>query len=179
MGETVTMRRWPGGATPLCDAPMTDAPTDLLTTQRIRRQVVEELYEETLLLADEARAAFDLRGRDPAEGEGSAARIALSIEGLRTTTRLMNLLAWLLNQRAFFAGELSEGQVRRCGSLAGDRPSDPVQMAELELGTRALVRESERLYARAQRLDYQLRRDDADGQARALQGRLANAFGGG
>ncbi|WP_133366573.1 DUF1465 family protein [Qipengyuania sediminis] len=150
--------------------------TTVQSAQRIRRQVVEELYEETLLLADEARAAFDMRGQDGARSE-AASRIALSIEGLRTTTRLMNLLAWLLNQRAFFAGELSEAQVRRCGSLAGNRPSDPAQMAALQLGTRALVRESERLYARAERLDRQLRREDANGQARALQGRLANAFG--
>lgn len=150
-----------------------------MSTHRIRRQVVEELYEETLVLADEARTVFDLRGREPGESEGDAVRIALSIEGLRTTTRLMNLLAWLLNQRAFFAGELSEGQVRRCGALAQDRSSDPVQLAQLELGTRALIRESERLYARAGRLDWQLQRDETGGEARALQGRLANAFGGG
>lgn len=150
-----------------------------MSTHRIRRQVVEELYEETLLLADEARAVFDLRGRDPAESEVGLARVALSIEGLRTTTRLMNLLAWLLNQRAYFAGELSEAQVKRCGALAADRPSDPVQMAQLELATRALVRESERLYARAERLDQQLQREETDGHARALQGRLSTVFGAG
>lgn len=148
-----------------------------MSTHRIRRQVVEELYEETLLLADEARAAFDMRGRDPGESEADAGRIALSIEGLRTTTRLMNLLAWLLNQRAYFAGELSEAQVKRCGALAQDRSSDPVQMAQLELATRALIRDSERLFARAERLDRQLQRDEGEGEARALQGRLANAFG--
>lgn len=150
-----------------------------MSTHRIRRQVVEELYEETLLLADEARAVFDMRGREPGECEENAGRIALSIEGLRTTTRLMNLLAWLLNQRAFFAGELTETQVMRCGPLAQDRPSDPVQMAQLDLATRALIRESERLYARAGRLDCQLQRDETDGMARGLQGRLAGAFGGG
>jgi regulator of CtrA degradation len=150
-----------------------------MTTHRIRRQVVEELYEETLLLADEARGVFDMRHREPGESEDNAARIALSIEGLRTTTRLMNLLAWLLNQRAFIAGELSEVQVMRCGPLADDRPSDSVQMAQLELGTRALIRESERLYARAGRLDRQLHREEAEGQARSLQSRLASAFGGG
>lgn len=147
-----------------------------MSAHRIRRQVVEELYEETLLLADEARAAFDLRARDPGESAGDAVRIALSIEGLRTTTRLMNLLAWLLNQRAFFAGELSETQVRRCGTLAQDRLSDPVQMAQLLPQTRALIRESERLYARAQRMDGQLRSDAEDGPARALQGKLSSAF---
>lgn len=161
-----------------------------MNAHRIRRQVVEELYEETLLLADEARAAFDLRTRDsgaPAAGGsdgesgGDEVRIALSIEGLRTTTRLMNLLAWLLNQRAFFAGELSEAQVQRCGTLAQDRHSDPLQIAQLIPSTRALIRESERLYARAERLDSQLRREDAaageGGPARALQGRLASSFG--
>lgn len=148
-----------------------------MSAHRIRCQVVEELYEETLLLADEARAAFDLRARDPQENAGDSTRIALSIEGLRTTTRLMNLLAWLLNQRAFFAGELSESQVRRCGTLAQDRNSDPMQMAQLLPTTRALIRESERLYARAQRLDGQLRSDAEDGPARALQGKLSSAFG--
>lgn len=147
-------------------------------THRIRRQVVEELYEETLLLADEARAIFDTRGRESESG-GDPARIALSIEGLRTTTRLMNLLAWLLNQRAFFAGELTESQVRRHGALAEDRRSDPVQMSRLELATRALVRESERLYARAERLDSQLRSDVESGPARELQTRLSSAFTGG
>lgn len=144
-------------------------------THRIRRQVVEELYEEALLLADEARAIFDMRGRDGEPG-GDAERIALSIEGLRTTTRLMNLLAWLLNQRAFFAGELSEGQVRKHGALAEDRRSDPIQMERLELGTRSLVRESERLYARAERLDRQLRSEAESGPARELQDRLSNAY---
>lgn len=151
-----------------------------MSKHRIRRQVVEELYEEALLLADEARAVFDLRHRDPDEDESDVGRIALSIEGLRTTTRLMNLLAWLLNQRAFFAGELSEAQLRRCGPLAPDRPSDPVQMTRIELAVRAAIRDSERLYARASRLDRQLQRDGAgdEGAARALQGRLASTFGG-
>lgn len=150
--------------------------TAAMNNARIHRQVVEELYEETLLLADEARGVFDMRGREPGGNGGDPMRIALSIEGLRTTTRLMNLLAWLLNQRAFFAGELSELQVKRSGALAQDRASDPAQMAQLELATRALVRDSERLYARAARLDLQLRREDDAGHARALQGWLSNAF---
>lgn len=149
------------------------------STHRIRRQVVEELYEETLLLADEARAAFDLRGYEPGEIEADVTRIALSIEGLRTTTRLMNLLAWLLNQRAFLAGELTAGQVRRCGALAQDRESDPLQMMHLGLATRAMIRESERLYARAGRLDWWLQHEGEDeGQAHSLQVRLKNAYGG-
>lgn len=147
-----------------------------MKTHRIRRLVVEELYEETLVLAEEARAAFDTRGRTDTEAAGDAARIALSIEGLRTTTRLMNLLAWLLNQRAFFAGELTAAQMRISGKLSANRPSDPVQMDRLEPMIRALVRESERLYARAERLDGQLQREENDGPAKTLQSRLAAKF---
>ena len=149
-----------------------------MSTHRIRRVVVEELYEETLLLADEARSLFNLGRQGDADNSDNAARLALSIEGLKTTTRLMNLLAWLLNQRAFFAGELSAAQVRTCGALGQDRPSDEVQMHLLEPMTRALIRESERLYARALRLDGQLQQDDPGGQAKALQVRLTSTFGG-
>ena len=148
-----------------------------MSTHRIRRQVVEELYEETLLLAEEARGTFDVRNRDDGLPTGDPGRIALSIEGLRTTTRLMNLLAWLLNQRAFFAGELSATQVRVCGQLAKDRPSDPVQLDRLHPMARALIRESERLYARARRMDDQLQREEDESPAKTLQGRLANTFG--
>ena len=80
-------------------------------------------------------------------------RIALSVEGLRTTTRMMHVLAWLLNHRAYFAGELSEFQLRRHGVLPPDRPSDPDEMAMLEPTTRALIGETEALHRRIARLD--------------------------
>ena len=69
--------------------------------------IIEALYSEALLLADEVRAAFDLSGRlDRASENEDLARIAMSCEALRTTTRMMHVIAWLLNQRAYFAGEL-------------------------------------------------------------------------
>jgi regulator of CtrA degradation len=71
--------------------------------------IVDTLYCEALELADRVRAAFDLSGRLTATSEDEdLARIALSCEALRTTTRMMHAIAWLLNQRAFLAGELSE-----------------------------------------------------------------------
>ncbi|WP_368737004.1 DUF1465 family protein, partial [Janibacter hoylei] len=71
------------------------------------------------------RAVFALGIREPEIGENSNVRLALSTEGLKTTTRMMHILAWLLNQRAYFSGELSEGQVRRNGTLPPDREADP------------------------------------------------------
>ena len=70
-------------------------PADLSPT------IVDALYSEALTLADEARAAFDLSGRlTAASVNEDLARIALSCEALRTTTRMMHAIAWLLNGRA-------------------------------------------------------------------------------
>ena len=118
----------------------------------INQPIIETLYCEALVLADEVRAAFDLSPRPFLEDE-DLVRIALSIEGLRTTTRMMHVLAWLLNHRAYFAGDLSEFQLRRHGTLPPDRESDPEQMALLEPATRELIAESEAFHRRIARLD--------------------------
>ena len=122
------------------------SPTDL------SEPIIESLFCEALVLADEVRAAFDLTPR-PYDADDDLVRIALSIEGLRTTTRMMHLLAWLLNHRAYFAGDLSEFQLRRHGTLPPDRPSDPEQLALLEPATRELIAESEAFHRRVARLD--------------------------
>ena len=117
----------------------------------ISKPIIEALYCEALVLADEVRAAFDLA---PTRSEGEdMVRIALSVEGLRTTTRMMHVLAWLLNHRAYFAGELSEFQLRRHGVLPPDRAADPEQLAMLEPETCALIAETEAFHGRVARLD--------------------------
>ncbi len=118
--------------------------------------IVETLYCDALALADEARAAFDMSGRldDIVENE-EMARIALSCEALRTTTRMMHALAWLLNHRAYFAGELSEFQLRRHGRLPAAQPEgDPAQLAMLDVRLQELVARSKRFYSRIARLDH-------------------------
>ena len=121
-------------------------PTDL------SEPIIEALYCEALVLADEVRAAFDLAPRPFSENE-DLVRIALSIEGLRTTTRMMHVLAWLLNHRAYFSGDLSEFQLRRHGTLPPDRPSDREQLALLEPATCQLISETEAFHGRIARLD--------------------------
>ena len=117
--------------------------------------IVEALYCEALLLADETRAAFDLSGRLTAASEDEdLARIALSCEALRTTTRMMHAIAWLLNQRAYFAGELSEFQLRRHGRLPPpQRDAAPDQLALLGPDLVELIERTRRFYARIERLD--------------------------
>ena len=117
--------------------------------------IVEALYCEALVLADEARAAFDLSGRlTKASVDEDLARIALSCEALRTTTRMMHAIAWLLNQRAYFAGELSEFQLRRHGRLPPRQPEPgDDQLALLGPELEDLIERTRRFYARIERLD--------------------------
>jgi regulator of CtrA degradation len=142
-------------------------------TMNLSRPIIEALYSEALVLADDVRAVFALGTREPATGEDSMIRLALSTEGLKTTTRMMHILAWLLNQRAFFSGELSENQVRQHGTLPADRLADPKALAVLEPETCELIAETERLHQRIARLDSAWRSGfEMASPARAIHSRL-------
>ena len=142
-------------------------------TTNLSRPIVEALYSEALMLADDVRAVFALGAREPEPGENMRARLALSTEGLKTTTRMMHILAWLLNQRAYFSGELSENQVRRHSALPADRRADPEALAALEPETRALIAETEKLHGRIARLDEAWRGGfEMASPARAIHSRL-------
>jgi len=120
----------------------------------ISAPIVEALYCDALVLADEARAAFDLSARmEQAEIDEDFARIALSCEALRTTTRMMRALAWLLNQRAYFRGEMTEFQLRRHGRLPVQPASDPEHLAHLGPDVRDLVERTRLFYDRIARID--------------------------
>ena len=155
----------------------------MAATADLSPTIVDALYCEALVLADEARSAFDLSGRlTRAAEDEDLARIALSCEALRTTTRMMHAIAWLLNQRAFFAGELSEFQLRRHGRLPPPQPDpEPDQLALLDPELRDLTERTRRFYARVERLDRAWRNHFAMHPAaihrlRERLGRAVNAF---
>ena len=144
----------------------------------LSRPIIEALYSEALVLADDVRAVFALGTKEPGSGDDAMVRLALSTEGLKTTTRMMHLLAWLLNQRAFFSGEMSENQVRNHGALPADRPSDPRQLELLEPETCELIEETEALHRRIARLDQAWRqRFEMGSPVRAFQKRIGREFG--
>ncbi|WP_068087295.1 DUF1465 family protein [Novosphingobium rosa] len=130
-------------------------------TSTLNARIVEGLYAEALVLSDEVRSVFDLSGRIEATGSNEdALRIALSCEALRTTTRMMHAMAWLLNHRAFFMGELSAFQLRRYGRLAPDFPTaDPMRMMMFDASVRELITATEHFYARLLRIDQQRREE--------------------
>ena len=140
----------------------------------INRRIIESLYAEGLMLSDEVRAAFDLTrrldcDRPDCDGE-NLARVALSCEALRTTTRMMHAVAWLLNHRAFLNGEISEFQLRRHGRIAAGLPvSEPHRMILLDPEVQELILATERFYARLVRLDSGWRAQDQAAAAPAIQ----------
>lgn len=130
----------------------------------INPRIIEALYCEALVLSDEVRAAFDMSARPANDREDEdLVRVAISCEALRTTTRMMHALAWLLNYRAYFNGELTEFQLMRHGRLAPDYPeADPGRLALIDPETRALISATERFYERLARIDRGWRQRDPD-----------------
>ncbi len=144
----------------------------------LSRRLAESLYTEAMLLADEARSYFDRIGRTERDMLPALARVGFSCESLRVTTRLMHVIAWLLNQRAVVAGEITAAQAampeRRLGPC---QASDPEIVATLPDCARALIRASEELYARVLWFDRRLEGAVAAGNpVSGLIARLENAF---
>ena len=153
---------------------MSDVTPLAQTGSRITPRLVESLYTEAMVLADEARTYFDSQGRAERDTLDPFVRVGFACESLKVTTRLMHIIAWLLTQRAVETGELSAvaGQrpERRLGH-AGD--SDPVVVEQLPAAAQALVAGSIDLYGRVRRLDEEAVSDaPVSSPARALMGRL-------
>lgn len=125
----------------------------------ITPHLIESLYLEAMILADEARHYFEEEAKQRETGLSSAERVEMSCESLRLTTRLMHSIAWLLNQKAYFVGELSYAQLRGQGRMLGEStPSEPDIAARLPEKAQQLIRGSEDLFARIKRLELNIRR---------------------
>jgi regulator of CtrA degradation len=119
-------------------------------------------FDETMALLIEARnyiaynEAADQRGLPP------QVRLQVSYESLRVTSRLTQVMAWLLAQKAVHAGELTPRQVAtdEYALSGGDVCTDPSgpENEELPSGLRSLLERSHKLYMRVARLDEQVRR---------------------
>jgi len=117
-------------------------------------KLVDSLYVEAMVLADEARSYFDTTARDDRLGLDPVDRVGFSCESLKVTTRLMHVIAWLLTQRAVTAGELSRAQAGAPDRRLGEAPtSDEALLPRLPEAAAELVAASRELYERVRRLD--------------------------
>ena len=145
---------------------------------RITPRLIDSLYTEAMILADEARAYFDEAGRDDRQSLEPVARVGFACESLKVTTRIMHIVAWLLTQKAVESGEIRSADGRRPERRLGHaNESDDAVVDQLPESARRLITASADLYSRIKRLDEgQLIEEPAQSPARALMGRLERDF---
>ena len=147
---------------------------------RITSRLIDSLYTEAMLLADEARSYFDDAGRDERQTLEPFARVGFACESLKVTTRIMHIVAWLLTQRAVESGEIPTLEGRRPERRLGNaQDSDPVVVNQLPASAQRLINSSADLYARIKRIDEgTVEAEVPQSPARALMGRLERGLGG-
>lgn len=119
----------------------------------VQRAQVENLYVEAMLLADEAHAAFAAErelglARGGALSGDALAQIALACESLKTTTRLMHIIAWLLHRRAMLAGDPGAGLNDSAARIGEPVAADWAMCAGFDEPLRRIIAASERLFER-------------------------------
>jgi len=151
---------------------------ELAIQSQLTPKLVDALYVEAMVLADEARSYFDTIGRDDRLSLDPIDRVGFSCESLKVTTRLMHVIAWLLTQRAVAAGELSRAQAGEAERRLGEAPqTDRDLFTRLPESAADLVRASEELYDRVSRIDSGHFSDEPAGSpARSLLSRLQRSL---
>jgi regulator of CtrA degradation len=149
-----------------------------VTNARIHRRMIDTLYVDAMLLADEARGYFDQGARIEREALDPLGRVTFSCESLKVTTRLMHIIAWLLTQRAVDSGELTPRDALDPARRLGDAPvTDDAVLAQMPDDARGLIAASIDLHRRVARLDdAQIEPQPSDSPVQYMQARLAMAF---
>ena len=114
-------------------------------------RLVDSLYTEAMVLADEARAYFAADGLG-AQQVAVADAVAFSCESLKVTTRLMHSIAWLLNHRVAEDNWLSTVRPGEEPMLGYTPPPDQASLIRLPKEAQQLIHASVDLYARIARL---------------------------
>jgi len=149
---------------------------DASTGIRLRGRLIDSLYTEAMVLADEVRSYFDHGCKAERDVLTPLLRVTLSCESLKITTRLMNMLSWLLTQRALEMGQLDAAEGRTPAEWDAD-DGDPAALQGLPDQAIALIAASRDLQARVRRIDGDLHETvDPQSPALGLLNRLERAF---
>lgn len=120
-------------------------------------------YDETMSLLVEARNYVAYQEPYDQSRLSIHARLQVSYESMRVTSRLTQVMAWMLAQKAVFAGEITQAQAvggdfALSGGMVCVDPSGP-DNPELPSGLRSLLARSHSLYMRTTRLEEMVRRN--------------------
>lgn len=123
--------------------------------------VFRRTYDETLNLMIEARNYLAYRQPQERRRVGSMVSLRMSCEAFRITSRLTQVMAWLMIQRAAENGEVSfEEACSEDYRLSGEAvclDDSAAEDEELPPALRSLLDRSHRLYLRVSRLDGMVR----------------------
>jgi regulator of CtrA degradation len=119
-------------------------------------KLLDALYTEAMVLADEVRFYFDHKRAD--DMVPTRVAVSFSCESLKVTTRLMHSIAWLLHQKAIRNGEISAGDNNAAAELGYAPASADYDLANFPEDAQVLIKASEDLYYRLQRIDSRMRR---------------------
>ena len=122
-------------------------------------------FDEALALTSEARDYLAQYGEEDLRELPKDVGLHYSVESMRLTSRLTNVMAWLLVQRAAHEGELSYEELRRdewrLGGHSVCMAEATVEPERLPPIMADLLRRSENLFRRISRLDEMVAREDA------------------
>jgi regulator of CtrA degradation len=125
--------------------------------RQIDQQLIDGLYLEAIVLADEARAFFDQQGESNRADLSNHGRLDYACESLKVSTRIMHSIAWLLVQRAVLCGELQDSaRLEDKYQLGEAQDTDAALRATMPAEMEGLILVSEDLYHRVARLEDQL-----------------------
>lgn len=123
---------------------------------------LDKTYDEAFALLIEARnyVAYEEPADRAALGDGE--RLMVSLETMRLTTRVTEIMAWLLHQKAVVAGEISREEAMAADRRLG-RPDICLPETRTAMGLphrlTELMARSRQLYVRVARLDEIMERD--------------------
>lgn len=119
---------------------------------------LDRTYDEALALTRAARGCIAAGLAAPLRGAPPRSALAASLESMRLTVRITQIMAWCLAQKAIFAGEMPRDPttVERFALGARDLCLGGIENADdewLPKTLRALLARSRALYVRVMRLD--------------------------
>jgi regulator of CtrA degradation len=119
--------------------------------------LVDRLYDDAYALLIESRNYIACVLPMTRQDLAVEARLQTTYQSTRLTTRLLEIMSWLLAQRAVQRGEMSLRDARAQGFVISNDPTCQFQPAEtsdiLPQGLRILLEQSNALYNRLYRLD--------------------------
>jgi regulator of CtrA degradation len=118
---------------------------------------VERMYNEAYSLLLETRNYMTYIAPQLRSEMAPEDRLFVTYQSTRLTSRLLEMMSWLMAQKAIHGGEMTREQAREQGfTISNDdvcRFDEAEQSNILPEGLRSLLERSERLYSRLLRLD--------------------------